>query len=63
MEIVGSEMLGMSSDVNPNCQYTDYILISLIVCLQINLAVIKKLKPELKNILNMLKVILESSDP
>jgi hypothetical protein len=61
--IVGSDTLGMSQSVNPNCPYHDRTPVPRIVDLQIDLIVINELlQPELKKILKMVKAILESSD-
>ncbi|KAG0645688.1 hypothetical protein D0Z07_8715 [Hyphodiscus hymeniophilus] len=62
--IVGAEKLGMTTDADPNCPYSDRIPVPPIVDLQIDLIVINELlKPELKIILKMMKTMLESSKP
>ncbi|KAL2075194.1 hypothetical protein VTL71DRAFT_136 [Oculimacula yallundae] len=62
--ITGSETLGMSKHANLNCPYHTRIPVPPIVDLQIDLIVINEiLQPELKKILKMLKVKLESTDP
>jgi hypothetical protein len=62
--IIGSETLGMSRNVNPNCPYYDRIPVPPIVDLQIDLIVINELlQPKLRKILKMVKKMLETSDP
>lgn len=62
--IVGSETLGMSRSQNSNCPYHEKTPVPPIVDLQIDLIVINQLlQPQLKQILQMLKEMLESSDP
>lgn len=62
--IMGSETLDQSTDPNPASPYHTKIPIPPIVDLQIDLIVINEiLQPKLKRILNMLKAMLESSDP
>jgi hypothetical protein len=54
----------MSLHPNQNCPYHDRIPVPPIVDLQIDLFVINEiLRPELKNVLRILKTELESNDP
>lgn len=54
----------MTRHPNPNCPYHERIPVPPIVDQQIDLIVINTiLQPELKNILNMLKTMLESTHP
>jgi hypothetical protein len=54
----------MTRHPNPNCPYHERIPVPPIVDQQIDLIVINAiLQPELKNILNMLKTMLESNNP